>query len=132
MADGAAKVVTENGLTVLNVNVSNRPGQHPAQPTVDAVMALMGALSVLVVFLSIFLVTNTIALMAQQIRQIGVMKALGATFSQVTGVYLGLVLAFGTLALLIAIPLTALASYGYDALDDHHAQCQSLAFQPPS
>ncbi len=112
MAERVAKVVEANGYTVANVNV-NRPGQHPAQSTVDAVMALMGALSVLVVFLSAFLVTNTIAaLMGQQIRQIGVMKALGATFAQVAGIYLGLVLAFGTLALLIAMPLAALAAYG--------------------
>jgi putative ABC transport system permease protein len=112
MADRVAEVVTASGYTVSNVNV-NRPGQHPAQSTVDAVMALMGVLSVLVVFLSVFLVTNTVsALMGQQIRQIGVMKALGATFFQVMGVYLGLVLAFGMLALIIGVPLSALASYG--------------------
>ena len=112
MADRVAEVVTANGITVNNVNV-NRPGQPPAQSTVDTVMALMGVLSVLVVFLSTFLVTNTVsALMGQQIRQIGVMKALGATLFQVVGIYLGLVLAFGVLALLIAIPIGALASYG--------------------
>ncbi len=112
MADRVAEVVNANGITVYNVNV-NRPGQPPAQSTVDTVMALMGVLSVLVVFLSTFLVTNTVsALMGQQIRQIGVMKALGATLFQVVGIYLGLVLAFGVLALLIAIPIGALASYG--------------------
>ncbi len=111
-AERVAEVVTANGVTVMNVNV-NRPGQPQAQSIVDAVMALMGALSLLVVFLSTFLVTNTVsALMGQQVRQIGVMKALGATMIQVTAIYLGLVLAFGVLALLIAVPLGALASYG--------------------
>jgi putative ABC transport system permease protein len=112
MAERVAAVVAANGVTVLNVNVL-RPGQPQAQSTVDTVMALMGVLSVLVVFLSTFLVTNTVsALMGQQIRQIGVMKALGASLFQVIGIYLGLVLAFGALALLFAIPVGALASYG--------------------
>jgi putative ABC transport system permease protein len=111
LADRVAEVVSTRGVRVLNVNVLN-PGQPPAQSIVDTVMALLGALSVLVVFLSTFLVTNTVsALMGQQIRQIGVMKALGATFVQVTSIYLGLVLAFGALALLIAIPASALGSY---------------------
>ncbi len=111
MAEKAAEVVTANGVTVNNVNV-NRPGQPPAQATLDTVMALLGALSVLVVCLSTFLVTNTIsALIGQQIRQIGVIKALGATLLQVIAIYVGLVLAFGMLALLIAIPLGALASF---------------------
>jgi putative ABC transport system permease protein len=112
LADQVAEVITAKGILVGNVN-AQKPGQPPAQSTLDTVMALMGALSVLVVFLSTFLVTNTIsALMGQQIRQIGVLKALGATFFQVTGIYLGLVLAFGALALLVAIPLGALGAYG--------------------
>jgi putative ABC transport system permease protein len=112
MADRVGEVITANGILVGNVN-AQKPGQPPAQSTLDTVMALLGALSVLVVLLSTFLVTNTIsALMGQQIRHIGVMKALGATFFQVTGIYLGLVLAFGLLALLIAIPLGALGAYG--------------------
>jgi putative ABC transport system permease protein len=112
MAEQVAEVLTANSIMVGNVNVL-RPGQPPAQSTLDTVMALMGALSVMVVFLSTFLVTNTVsALMGQQIRQIGVMKALGATFFQVTALYLGLVLAFGILALLAAVALGALASYG--------------------
>jgi putative ABC transport system permease protein len=111
MAEQVAEVVTANGITVNNVNV-NRPGQPPAQSTLDTVMALMSALSILVVLLSTFLVTNTVsALMGQQVRQIGVMKALGATLFQVMGVYMGLVLAFGMLALLIGIPLGGLAAY---------------------
>ncbi len=112
LAHRVADRLTAAGYTVNNVNV-NRPGQPPAQATVNTVMALMGVLSVLVVALSAFLVTNTVsALLAQQIRQIGVMKALGATLWQVLGLYLGLVLAFGALALLMAVPLSVLAGYG--------------------
>jgi putative ABC transport system permease protein len=109
-ANRIAEVVAANGIIVYNVNVQN-PGQPPTQTVVDTFMALLGALTVLVVFLSVFLVVNTVsALMGQQIRQIGVMKAVGATLFQVMGIYLGLALAFGALALLIAIPLAALVS----------------------
>jgi putative ABC transport system permease protein len=66
-----------------------------------------------ILFVSTFLVTNTVsALMGQQVRQVGVLKALGATLMQVIGIYLGLVIAFGLLALAITIPIGALASYG--------------------
>ena len=113
VADRIAARMTENGIPVYNVNITN-PGQHPAQSIINTVLVLMGALTVLVIFLSAFLVTNTIsALMGQQIRQIGVMKAVGATMAQVVGIYLGLVLAFGGLALLIGIPLAGLASMAF-------------------
>ena len=58
------------------------------------------------VFLSIFLVINTItALMAQQTRQIGIMKSIGGGTGQIFGMYLVLILIIGAVALLIAIPL---------------------------
>lgn len=89
-----------------------RPGQHPAQQTIDGILVLMGGMGVLALFLSTFLVINTItALLGQQIRQIGVMKAIGATMGQVAGIYLILILAFGVIALLIAVPLSAALSY---------------------
>ena len=112
IADRVAEAMVVQGITVYNINITN-PGQHPAQSIIDTVLLLMGALCVLVIFLSAFLVTNTIsALMGQQVRQIGVMKAVGATLGQVVAIYLGLALAFGLLALLVAVPLAALASYG--------------------
>jgi putative ABC transport system permease protein len=112
IADRVAEKMTASGITVYNINIPN-PGQHPAQSIIDTVLMLMGVLSVLVIFLSAFLVTNTVsALMGQQVRQIGVMKAVGATIGQVVSIYLGLALAFGLLALLVAVPLAALTSYG--------------------
>jgi putative ABC transport system permease protein len=56
-------------------------------------------------FLSGFLVVNTItAILAQQVRQIGIMKAIGARRRQIVAMYLGMVLLYGGLALLIAVP----------------------------
>ncbi|MFN2224990.1 MAG: FtsX-like permease family protein, partial [Anaerolineae bacterium] len=112
VADQVADRIRQSGREVLNINVNN-PGQHPAQSIIDTVLMLMGLLAVLAMFLSAFLVVNTIsALMGQQIRQIGMMKAIGATTGQMMAMYLGLVLAFGLLALLLAVPLAGLVALG--------------------
>jgi putative ABC transport system permease protein len=57
-------------------------------------------------FLSVFLVVNTVsAILTQQKRQIGVMKAVGGGTAQIMGMYLVMVLAYGAMALAIALPL---------------------------
>ena len=72
---------------------------------------VFGALSLL---LSGFLVVNTIsALLTQQMRQIGVMKAIGANTTQLVGMYLATVLIYGLLALAIAVPLGGAGAYGF-------------------
>ena len=59
-----------------------------------------------------FLVVNTVnAIIAQQTRQIGVMKAVGARNRQVAVLYLGMVLAYAILSLFVALPLGAFGAY---------------------
>ncbi len=83
-----------------------RPGKHWAYDFFSALMLVMGAVGVLSLLLSGFLVVNTVmALLAQEMRQIGVMKAVGARRGQVMGVYLSTVMLYGGLALAIAVPL---------------------------
>lgn len=89
-----------------------RPGRHWASDITEALGIMMGVMGTLSVFLSAFLVTNTIsALLTQQIRQIGIMKAIGAAKLTLISMYIVLVLSFGVLALLIAVPLSSLAAY---------------------
>lgn len=65
----------------------------------------------LAVILSGFLVTNTIsALLTQQVKQIGIMKSVGARGGQIVAMYFVLVIFFGLIALLIAIPPAYLAA----------------------
>ncbi len=111
VAGAVADRIKKSGRNVY-VTVVYHPGQHPAMQIVDGILSLMGGLGVLVVGLSAFLVINTItALMGQQIRQIGIMRAIGASIGQVTWLYLVLVLAFGIAALALAIPLSAAVAY---------------------
>ncbi len=89
------------------------PGQHPTKTITEALSVILGALGGLTVFFSAFLVVNTItALVSRHTEQIGVMKAIGARTAQIVKMYLALVLAFGVLALVIAVPLSTIASFG--------------------
>jgi putative ABC transport system permease protein len=90
------------------------PGQHPLDFLIVSIIALMSVMSLLAIALSGLLVANTIsALLAQQTKQIGVMKAIGARASQIVQMYVLLVVCFGLLALLPAVPLANLAMQGF-------------------
>ncbi len=89
----------------------NKPGEHPMQSAIDAMLMLLTVLGVLSLFLGTFLLVNTVsAILAQQIRQIGIMKAIGARRDQMLRMYLSLVAAYGILALTVAAPLGAFAA----------------------
>jgi putative ABC transport system permease protein len=95
-----------SGMTI-PMSLSAEPGQLPMDDVLQAILLLMGVIGLLSLFLSVFLIINTIsALLAQQRRHIGIMKAVGATTGQVLGMYLSLVLIYGLLALIISIPLS--------------------------
>ncbi len=82
------------------------PGEYPAKEFLDTILWLLGAVGLLALLLSAFLTVNTIqAILVQQVRQIGVMKAIGAKTHQVSAIYLRMVLIFGVAALLLALPL---------------------------
>lgn len=90
------------------------PNEHPLQQFIGGMVAIMSLLGILAVFLGGFLVTNTIsALLAQQTRQIGIMKAVGARSSQIVQMYLVLVLCFGLVALALAYPASQVAARGF-------------------
>lgn len=88
------------------------PGKHPADEFIPPMLLLLGALGLLSLLASGFLVINTIsAILTQQVRQIGVMKAVGARSSQIAGMYLGMVVIFCLLSLAIAVPLGAVGAF---------------------
>ena len=89
------------------------PDRTPVSSLLDALFAIMGLVGGVIVILGLFLVfTSVSAIVTQQIDQIGVMKAIGARTGQILRGYLLLVLAYGVLATLIAVPLGALAANG--------------------
>ncbi len=92
------------------------PGAHPHASQMAALLYVEEAFGLLALVLSAVLTANMIeALMAQQIRQIGVLKAVGATPWQVMGIYFGVAGLLGGLALLLALPLAVMLGLGYAA-----------------
>ncbi|HEY3312035.1 MAG TPA: FtsX-like permease family protein [Anaerolineales bacterium] len=109
-----AKLITDrmekNGVAVYSVNMNN-PGHHFAWQVTQGVIFILDLFGWMTVVLSAFLIVNTIvALMSQQTRQIGVMKAIGADAGQIFPMYVALLLGFGGLAFLVSVPLSAWAA----------------------
>jgi putative ABC transport system permease protein len=87
------------------------PGEHFVAPIVKAILLVLGVIGLFSLLLSGALVVNTIsAVIARQVRQIGVMKAIGGRTPQITGIYLALVAIFGVLSLGVAVPLALLGT----------------------
>jgi putative ABC transport system permease protein len=115
VADRVQDKIEKSGRTVYWIYIPN-PGEHPAWESVSPLLMILGVLGTLSLFLSGFLVINTIsALMAQQVRQIGIMKAIGARAPQIVQMYMTAVLIFGLLSLALAVPLGGAAAYGITA-----------------
>jgi putative ABC transport system permease protein len=107
------QVLAPAGVTVSRIAVHDTPRYHSADLG-EALFLILGLMGGLILLLGVFLVINTInALLAQQTRQIGMMKAIGAQRRQIAGLYLTLVLAYGLIAILIALPLAVLASMAF-------------------
>ncbi len=86
--------------------------EHPMTSTTQAALGILGALGILMVLLSSSLIANTLsALLSQHLRQIGVMKLIGARSFQVLGMYIVLILSFSAIALLISVPVGGHAGY---------------------
>jgi putative ABC transport system permease protein len=93
------------------------PGQHPHAAQMNSLMLTQGAFGVLTLIVCGFLIVNLIsAMLAGQIREIGVMKAVGARTGQLASLYLALALVLGLLASAIALPLAAAIGRSYGAL----------------
>jgi len=87
------------------------PRQHPHQKQMVTILFLLLAFSVMALGLSAVLVANSLAAMlARQVREIGVMKTLGARTAQIAALYVALVAGLGAVALLLAMPLGVLGA----------------------
>ena len=80
--------------------------QHPHQPQMNAIIAMLLMFSLLGMVLGTVLTATVISgLLAQQVRQIAIMKAVGARSAQLRAMYLTLVGTLGVVAVGIALPL---------------------------
>ncbi|MCP4360212.1 MAG: FtsX-like permease family protein, partial [Chloroflexi bacterium] len=115
MATAIEDKMQRGGLPVFQT-IRIETDEHPMGSIILALLGVLGALGILVMLLSSSLIVNTLnALLAQHLRQIGVMKLIGGRSAQISLMYILLILAYGLIALLISVPLGALAGYGLSA-----------------
>ena len=101
------------GQRVLEVSVPV-PGRHEHAAQMDSLLFTQGAFGLLLLLLSGFLVVNLVSgMLAGQVRELGIMKAIGASSAQLTTMYLGLALGLGLVACVVAIPAAALIGREY-------------------
>lgn len=110
IADDVAAKVEKAGLVVQQVRAFT-PGELPLQSIFDSLTLILTPLGILALVLGSFLVVNTMsALISQQTRQIGVMKSIGATRGDLIRMYLGSVLVYSLISLIVAIGLTVVVA----------------------
>ncbi len=119
VASEVKKLLEERGHAVRRVDIPD-PGKHPHADLMGLLLLAISSFGLLVLGLSGVLVVNLLsALMALQVRQIGMMKAIGGTRGQIASIYFGQALLLGVVAVVIAIPfgmLGARALCGYLAV----------------
>jgi putative ABC transport system permease protein len=101
---GVADWLRREGHSVGEIRIP--PHQHPHQGMMTGVVQMLLVFSLLTLILSAILTaTLTASLLAPQVRQIGVMKTIGARSSQIMQIYAALIAAIGLLAVAIGLPL---------------------------
>ena len=107
---GVKQTIESRGKQVWRVDVPT-PGKHPHSDLTGILLLSMSSFGLFVLVLSGILVVNLLtAMMASQVRQIGVMKAIGATRWQLVRIYFGQALFLGIAAVIVSIPLGILGT----------------------
>lgn len=113
VGDRVENKIEDSGAAVYQT-LYHKSDEHPFRETVLAILGILGAMGALMLILGSSLISNTLtALLNQHLRQIGVMKLVGARSFQVFGMYLALIFTFGMIALLISVPLGGIAGYQF-------------------
>ena len=105
VADSVKTWLEREGHPVHRMDVP-KPGQHPHADLMGMLLLSKVAFGLFALVLSGILVVNLLtALLASQVRQIGVMKAVGGTRWPIARIYLAQALLLGVAATVVAVPL---------------------------
>lgn len=92
--------------------VGSDPGDHWAHNQIRGFILILQIMSVMATLLSGGLIINTIsAILLQQTKQIGILRAIGASRKQIISMYLLNVLIFAVAGLILAIPFGLVGSW---------------------
>jgi putative ABC transport system permease protein len=108
---GVAEWLRLSGYSLGEIRIP--PYRHPHAGIMTSVLRMLLAFSVLTLLLSAILTAAlTSTLLAPQVRQIGMMKAVGARRAQITHLYLSLIAVIGVAAVAVGLPLGIAAGQG--------------------
>lgn len=114
------RTIENAGYTVNRIQIpgiGSDPGKHWAEDQINGLLLILQIMGVMGIFLSGGLVVNTVSsIIMQQVKQIGIMRSIGATRAQIVAMYLGNVLVYSLAGLLIALPLGLLGAWWLSAL----------------
>ncbi|HEY2091654.1 MAG TPA: FtsX-like permease family protein [Thermoanaerobaculia bacterium] len=118
VAAGVKRALESHGHPVRRITVPT-PGKHPHAALMGMLLLVLAGFGLFIMVLGSVIVTNLLTVsMAAQVRQIGAMKAIGATTSAVARLYLAEALAYGVASVVVAVPL---------GLAGSRAVCRTLA-----
>ena len=113
------RIIEPAGYKVATIQIpgtGTQPGEFWARKQVDGMLLVLQVMSVLAIFLCGGLIVNTVnAVLVQQVRQIGIMRSVGASRWQIAGMYLAYVFVLSVIGLVIAIPLGMAGAWGLTA-----------------
>jgi putative ABC transport system permease protein len=110
VAGDVRDLIESRGKTVRRLDVPG-PGKHPHSDIMGVLLLSMSTFGLFVLILSGILVANLMTgLMASQVRQIGMMKTIGASRWQIARIYFGQALLLGIAATLLALPAGIIGS----------------------
>jgi putative ABC transport system permease protein len=108
------------------------PGEHVHAAQMDSLLYTQGAFGLLALAVCGFLVVNLVAAMlAGQVREIGVMKTLGADARDLSRMYLTFAATLGALASIVALPVSIAAGRRYGALKGELLNFDVAAYSIP-
>jgi putative ABC transport system permease protein len=131
-ADLRDTLFEQDNLQVFYTDVPE-PGSHFLGDIFGALSLLLLSIGALALGLSAFLVVNTVsALLAQQVRQIGVMKAIGGSAGQLERLYVVTVAIYGALAVAIGLPATAAGTRWFSDFAAEILNFRVTSYSPPA
>jgi len=111
--DGLLQYFQSLGLHISSAKIP-KLNEHPHQWQLNTLLLLQGGIGLLAFLMGAVLVSQLMAsILAKQVRQIGILKAIGASRRQVLNIYLIMVLVLGISAGVIAIPLAVSSGYAF-------------------
>lgn len=116
VSDKTKALIAQLKTQKINVDTYKIPefNEHPHQWQLDTLMLLVGSIGFLSFIMSGILVYQLMAAMlSSQVREIGILKAIGGSRRQIFTIYFFMLLLFGAVASLAAVPLSLFFGSSY-------------------